>query len=166
MQQTVQRSPRVIRHQDFQSDESGFSDPLSAAARNRSVNWANFVGTQSSHCVLLLIGLICGIESRQTGWKPFAVRVGCYNSSPRETMSNLVKVVAQLRKQREEAQKTVEQLDQALAALGSVDGLRSRGRGSQKVGRAGRTMSAAARKRIAAAQRARWAKFKAAQRKK
>lgn len=80
-------------------------------------------------------------------------------------MSNLVKVVAQLRKQREEAQKTAEQLDQALAALGSVDGSRSRGRGSQKVGRTGRTMSAAAGKRIAAAQRARWAKWKAAQKK-
>ena len=81
-------------------------------------------------------------------------------------MSNLVKVVAQLRKQRDEAQRQVEQLDQALAALGSVDGLRSRGRSSQKVGRKGRTMSAAARRRIAAAQRARWAKWKTAQKKK
>ncbi len=81
-------------------------------------------------------------------------------------MSNLVKVVAQLRKQRDEAQKTVEQLDQALAALGSVNGLRSRGRSSRVVGKKRRTMSAAARKRIAAAQRARWAKWKAAQRKK
>jgi hypothetical protein len=80
-------------------------------------------------------------------------------------MSSLVKVVAQLRKQRDEALKTVEQLNQALAALGSVDGLRSRGRSSQKVEK-GRTMSAAARKRIAAAQRARWAKWKAAQKKK
>ena len=80
-------------------------------------------------------------------------------------MSNLVKVVSQLREQREEAQKTVEQLDLALAALGGVDGLRSSGRGSQKI-RKGRTMSAAARKRIAAAQRARWAKWKAAQKKK
>jgi hypothetical protein len=81
-------------------------------------------------------------------------------------MSNLAKVVAQLRQQRDEAQKQVEQLDQALTALGSVDGLRSRGRSSQKVGRKGRTMSAAARKRIAAAQRARWAKWKAAQKRK
>jgi len=81
-------------------------------------------------------------------------------------MSNLVKVVAQLRKQREEAQKTVTQLDQALAALGSIDGLRSRGSGSQKIRTKGRTMSAAASKRIAAAQRARWAKWKAAQKKK
>jgi hypothetical protein len=62
-------------------------------------------------------------------------------------MSNLAKVVVQLRQQRDQAQKKVEQLDQALAALGSVDGLRSRGRSSQKVGRKGRTMSAAARKR-------------------
>jgi len=81
-------------------------------------------------------------------------------------MSNLVKVVAQLRKQRAEAQKQVEQLDQALAALGSIDGLRSRGSNPQKVGRKGRTMSVAARRRIAAAQRARWAKWKAAQKKK
>jgi hypothetical protein len=81
-------------------------------------------------------------------------------------MSNLVKVVGQLRKQRDEAQKEVEQLDQALAALGTIDGLRSHGRNSRNLGRKGRTMSAAARKRIAAAQRARWAKWKAAQKKK
>jgi hypothetical protein len=81
-------------------------------------------------------------------------------------MSNLAKVVVQLRQQRAEAQKEVEQLDQALAALGSIDGLRSRGKNSRNVGRQGRTMSATARKRIAAAQRARWAKWKAAQKKK
>jgi hypothetical protein len=81
-------------------------------------------------------------------------------------MSNLAKVVVQLRKQRAEAEKQVEQLDQALAALGSIDGLRSRGRNSRNVGRKGPTMSAAARKRIAAAQRARWARWKAAQKKK
>ncbi len=81
-------------------------------------------------------------------------------------MSNLAKVVVLLRQRRAEAQRQVEQLDQALAALGSVNGLRSRGSRSQKVGRKGRTMSAAARKRIAAAQRARWAKWKAAQKKK
>jgi hypothetical protein len=81
-------------------------------------------------------------------------------------MSNLVKVVAQLRKQRDEAQKRVEQLDQALAALGSLDGLRARGRSRKRVGRKGRTRSAAARRKIATAQRARWAKWKVAQRKK
>jgi hypothetical protein len=81
-------------------------------------------------------------------------------------MANLLKVVSQLRKQRDEAQRQVEQLDQALAALGSVDGSRLRGRSPQKFKRKGRTMSAAARRRIAAAQRARWAKWKAAQKKK
>jgi hypothetical protein len=81
-------------------------------------------------------------------------------------MSNLVEVVAQLRKQRDEAQRQVKQLDQALAALGSIDRLRSRGRNSRNVGRKGRTMSAAARRKIAAAQRARWAKWKATQKRK
>ena len=81
-------------------------------------------------------------------------------------MSNLAKVVAQLQQQRDVAQKQVEQLEQALAALGSIDGLQMRARSSRKVGGKGRTMSAAARKRIAAAQRARWAKWKAAQKKK
>lgn len=76
-------------------------------------------------------------------------------------MSNLGKVVAQLGKERQESQKKVEQLDQALAALGDVSGLRKSGRGLQKSRAKRRTMSAAARKKIAAAQRARWAKWKA-----
>jgi hypothetical protein len=79
-----------------------------------------------------------------------------------QIMSNLDKVVLQLRKERDEVQKRVGQLDQALAALGSLDGLQTRGRSLQTSGRKRRTMSAAARKRIAAAQRARWAKWKAA----
>jgi ABC-type transporter Mla subunit MlaD len=60
-------------------------------------------------------------------------------------MSNLVNVVAQLRKQRDEAQKTVEQLDQALATLDGVYGSRSRGKSSEKLGKTHRTMSAAAK---------------------
>ncbi len=79
-------------------------------------------------------------------------------------MSNLTKVVMQMRQERDAAQKRVEQLDQALAALGSLDGLRTRGKGSRKHKTKRRTMSAQARKRIAAAQRARWAKRKAAKR--
>ena len=79
-------------------------------------------------------------------------------------MSNLTKVVMQMRQERDAARKRVEQLDQALAALGSLDGLRTRGKGSRKLGTKRRTMSAQARKRIAAAQRARWAKWKAAKR--
>ena len=81
-------------------------------------------------------------------------------------MPNLVEVVAQLRKQRDEEQKIVEQLERALAALGGVDGSGSGRKSAQNLGRESRTMSAAARKRIAAAQRERWAKWKAARGKK
>ena len=110
-------------------------------------------------------------------------------------MANLAGVVQQLRKERDQAAKTVEQLDAALAALdGGSYGRRTGTR--RKISAAGRariaaaqrarwaevrgigkqkknvvtmpkkkTMSAAARKKIAAAQRARWAKVKAAQKK-
>lgn len=79
-------------------------------------------------------------------------------------MSNLVKVVLWLRKERDQAQKTVEQLDEALKALTGVSRVRgsaTKRSGARSSGKR-RTMSAAARKRIAAAQRARWAKWKAA----
>jgi len=83
-------------------------------------------------------------------------------------MTNLASVVQQLRKERDQVEKRVEQLDQALEALSGVAGLRaiSGRRGRVKVPAKPRTMSAAARKRIAAAQRARWAKWKAAQKSK
>ena len=81
-------------------------------------------------------------------------------------MSNLDKVVLQLRRERDGVQKRVEQLDQALEALGSLDGLGTGDRRLQPSGRKRRTMSAAARERIAAAQRERWAKWKAARRRK
>lgn len=71
-------------------------------------------------------------------------------------MSNLSRVVDQLRQERQEAQKKINQLDQALAALGGRGGVRTKGKQER------RTMSAGARKKIAAAQRARWAKWKAA----
>ena len=67
-------------------------------------------------------------------------------------MANLAGVVQQLREERDRAAKTVEQLDAALAALTGVSG-KGRGTGSH--------LSAAARARIAAAQRARWAKVRA-----
>ena len=63
-------------------------------------------------------------------------------------MADLGAVVAQLKAERAK-------LDKAIAALSDVDGNSSGGRGGK------RTLSAAARARIAAAQRARWAKFKA-----
>jgi hypothetical protein len=59
-------------------------------------------------------------------------------------MTDLGAVVAQLKKERDK-------LDRAIAALSGVGGS---GRGRRK-------LSAAARERIAAAQRKRWAKFKA-----
>lgn len=67
-------------------------------------------------------------------------------------MANLAGVVQQLRKERDQAARTVEQLDGALAALdGDSYGRRTGSR---------RKISAAGRARIAAAQRARWAKVR------
>ena len=67
-------------------------------------------------------------------------------------MANLAGIVQQLRKERDQAARTVERLDAALSALnggsfGKTTKTRSR-------------MSAAGRARIAAAQRARWAKVR------
>jgi len=108
---------------------------------------------------------------------------------------NLAGVVQQLRKERDQAVRTVQQLDAALAALdGGSYGRRTgtrrnisvagrariaaaqrarwakvRDNGGQKQNVVSmpkkKTMSAAARRKIAAAQRARWAKVKAAQKK-
>jgi len=63
-------------------------------------------------------------------------------------MADIGAVVAQLKAERAK-------LDKAIAVLSGLDG-RSSGGGGGK-----RKLSAAARERIAAAQRARWAKFKA-----
>jgi hypothetical protein len=77
-------------------------------------------------------------------------------------MSNLTKVVQRLKEERDQARRRAEQLDEALKALTGFG--RVRRHGSAPLSGKRRTMSAAARKRIAAAQRARWAKWKAAQR--
>jgi hypothetical protein len=112
-----------------------------------------------------------------------------------ENSMNLAGFVQQLRKERDQAARTVQQLDAALAALdGGSYGRRTgtrrnisaagrariaaaqRARWAKARGNNGhkrnvvsvpkkKTMSAAARRRIAAAQRARWAKVKAAQKK-
>lgn len=66
-----------------------------------------------------------------------------------------------------QAQRRIEQLDEALKALTGLGGVggTAAGRGRTQIsGAKRRTMSAAARQRIAADQRARWAKWKAAQR--
>lgn len=67
-------------------------------------------------------------------------------------MANLAGVVQQLRKERDQAATVVERLDAALAALnGGSYGKRTRTRSR---------MSAAGRARIAAAQKARWARVR------
>ena len=81
-------------------------------------------------------------------------------------MSNLTNVVQELKKERDQVQRRVEQLDEALKALGNLGGLQGRVGRAQTAGKPRRTMSVAARKRIAAAQRARWAKWKASRRNK
>jgi len=82
--------------------------------------------------------------------------MGCYNASPRGTMTNLTGVIRQLQKERKRVQGEMKRLNAALAALGSLEGKTKRSRAPK----ARRPMSVAARKRIAAAQRARWAKWK------
>ena len=76
-------------------------------------------------------------------------------------MSNLkgvVSVVADLRSERANLKRQLDRLDEALSLLGRLNGASSTGRPK-------RTMSVAARRRIAAAQRARWAKVRASKNK-
>jgi hypothetical protein len=78
-------------------------------------------------------------------------------------MPNLTKAIQQLKQERDQARYNLDRLDEALKVLSGLTGAKqgsARGRGTR------RTMSAAARKRIATAQRARWAKWKAAHPKK
>lgn len=67
-------------------------------------------------------------------------------------MANLAGVVQQLKQERAQAARNVERLDAALAAL--TGGSSSKNTGTRK------RLSAAARAKIAAAQRARWAKVR------
>jgi len=77
------------------------------------------------------------------------------------SMNNLSAVILQLKKARTVAHQECERIDAALSALGSIG--HSTGR-SRATSRTPHRMSIAARRRIAAAQRARWAKWKAARR--
>ena len=67
-------------------------------------------------------------------------------------MDNLAGVVQQLKRERDDAAKTVQRLDAAIAALNGA----SHGKSTPTR----KPLSAAARARIAAAQRARWAKLR------
>jgi hypothetical protein len=68
---------------------------------------------------------------------------------------NLAKAVLQLKNEREQARRRLEQLDSALSALAGLGGSSGKAGRAQTLGGKRRTMSVAARKRIAAAQRAR-----------
>ena len=81
-------------------------------------------------------------------------------------MLNLANVVRQLKMERDQARRKLEQLNAALKVLGSLGGVSRRLGDGQTAGKKRRTISVAARKRIVAAQRARWAKWKAARRNK
>jgi hypothetical protein len=81
-------------------------------------------------------------------------------------MLNLSKVVGQLKKERAQTQARLVQLDTALKVLGGVGTSRPgvNGRRGRSANR--KPMSTAAKKKIAAAQRARWAKWRATQKNK
>jgi len=74
-------------------------------------------------------------------------------------MSTMNQVVRQLQAQRRQSEQQLEKLNLAIRALTSMEGPSASGGTRRKP-----HFSAAARERIAAAQRARWAKLKAAQR--
>jgi hypothetical protein len=71
-------------------------------------------------------------------------------------MEELQIIVKQLHEKRAMAKREVQRLDGAIAALGKLIG-----NGSAKSRKAKRVLSAAARRKIAAAQRARWARVRA-----
>ncbi len=73
-------------------------------------------------------------------------------------MASFNQLLKQLRDKRSSASRELTRLDEAIAALEQLGG--SAGRGAGKRGRKRRTMSAAARRKIAAAQRARWARVR------
>jgi hypothetical protein len=96
-------------------------------------------------------------------------------------MNHMSVVVQQLKREREQVQKQIQRIDAALSALGSVSSngasrmmsaagrrrisLAQKARWAKAKGHAPRptrTISAAGRRRIAAAQRARWARVKSA----
>jgi hypothetical protein len=73
-------------------------------------------------------------------------------------MAKLSKAISDLRRERNRIAKQVKKLEEAIAAIGSLHGGRGR-----NVARRRRRLSAAARRRIAQGQKARWAKWKAKQ---
>src|SRR2546430_11990661 len=77
----------------------------------------------------------------------------------RRSMVNLTQVIKGLRAERGRAQKEVDRLEKAIAALGKLEGHSGR-QAQRNEARKKRKLSAAARKRISQAQKARWAKLR------
>jgi hypothetical protein len=73
-----------------------------------------------------------------------------------ESMGNLSSALQQLRAERKQAQARVESIDQAISVIESLNGLRTFGQTNQPT----RVISAASRRKMARAQRARWARAK------
>lgn len=73
-------------------------------------------------------------------------------------MANLQSALQQLKEERKQAEQQIETLDRAILAIEGIVG-RSVGI-SRNGGRPGRVVSAAARRRMAQAQRARWARVR------
>jgi len=72
-------------------------------------------------------------------------------------MTNIAKALARLREDRRDAQRQAQQLTEAISVLEKL----TRGKGAAGVpGRAKRVLSAAGRRRISLAQKARWAKMR------
>ena len=82
-------------------------------------------------------------------------------------MADFKRVISDLHGERARIQRELQQVEEAISALGHMSGRNGASRGRTSVstnGRRGRRrMSAAGRRRIAAAQRARWAKVRAKQ---
>lgn len=84
-------------------------------------------------------------------------------------MANFVRVLSELQSARKRAENELNRIDNAISALRGLAGGR-RGAGRNHIARAfgprQRRLSAAARRRISMAQKARWAKYKQQQMKK
>lgn len=78
-------------------------------------------------------------------------------------MANLAETVRDLVQERHRMAVQIKKLDKAISVLRKLDG--GGPSGARKAAGKRRSMSAAARQKIAAAQRARWAKWKAAKKK-
>ena len=73
-------------------------------------------------------------------------------------MANLESALNQLREERKQAHSQIEKLNSAIAVLEGLTGRNSTG--TSHAARRGRTISASARRRMAEAQKARWAKVR------